>query len=229
MAGAPLAGIWWPSGIRVRRHRVNGVDHPVQERLGDHWFCRQTASGHWCSWTKGSGGRRSPTGVGITQVRVRRSSPVILRGVVVPQGGWEGCPRRVVLVGDVSLTGVSRGFGAIQRKVTATRRAPGGLAARLSTAMSPRRLTLPQDVHLLGRLWVTSVPSQRQLPAATWCCSASKALPESRHADVRPDMLIVLYLEPDRRKIPTFSSYTDVTHPHVVPSTRGLIPRSSTC
>ena len=56
----------------------------------------------------------------------------------------------------------------------------------------------------------------------------AEGLPEERHADVVRDSLIMLCPGRDRRKIPTYSSYTDVTHPHVVHRAHRLIPRSST-
>lgn len=43
--------------------------------------------------------------------------------------------------------------------------------------------------------------------------------PERRHADFKRNMLTMLCLDRDRRKIATYSSYTDVTHPHIVHST----------
>jgi len=73
------------------------------------------------------------------------------------------------------------------------------------------------------------------------CClaSGSKRPPSRRHGGRRGgretdtprlcrDPAAVLCPGLDRRKIPTYSSYTDVTRPHVVPRTLRLIPRSST-
>ena len=52
----------------------------------------------------------------------------------------------------------------------------------------------------------------------------TKGSPERRHADLMRDMLAMLCLGLDCRRIATYSSYTDVTHPHVVPRTLDLSP-----
>ena len=48
--------------------------------------------------------------------------------------------------------------------------------------------------------------------------------PGHRHADTRRDSLITLCPAPEGRKIATYSSYTDVTRPHVVPGHPDLSP-----
>ena len=53
---------------------------------------------------------------------------------------------------------------------------------------------------------------------------AAERPPERRHADRMRDTLIMLCLELDRRKIPICSSYTNVTHPHVVTEFVDLSP-----
>jgi hypothetical protein len=43
LCSSPLAGGIFGAGSWTRRaHLVSGVDQPVQERLGDHWFGEQT-------------------------------------------------------------------------------------------------------------------------------------------------------------------------------------------
>lgn len=49
----------------------------------------------------------------------------------------------------------------------------------------------------------------------------------ARHADGGRGRRSLLCPELDRRRIPTYSSYTDVSYPYVVPRTSGLIPKSS--